>query len=153
MSLFVYPVHKTRELLQQVALMDQSEMDYPWHTDDWLSIESDDHFLLGVITVEECQAGFILFFDNKLDETLHLLKIAVKKEFRGTGLALEMLRSSIVASIDKESIFLEVAENNLVAIEFYLKLGFQKLLLKKQYYTDGQNAWAMNLLRTSLAKT
>ena len=40
-------------------------------------------------------------------------------------------------------IFLEVGVNNEIALQFYEKLGFKKISLRKKYYKHGEDAWSM----------
>ena len=67
-----------------------------------------------------------------------LFQIAVHPEFRRSGTAEKLLNRGICWAREKnaESIFLEVRESNVPAIGLYQKLGFEKLGVRKGYYTQ-----------------
>lgn len=71
--------------------------------------------------------------------------IVVAKDFRQQGFATELFAfmEKNVKEQKKEKIFLEVRENNLPAINFYIKNGFKKISVRKNYYRDGENATVM----------
>ena len=56
----------------------------------------------------------------------------------GTILLNEMIKDCKANRV--RNITLEVRENNLNAINLYEKVGFKKILVKKEYYTNGDNA-------------
>ena len=67
-----------------------------------------------------------------------LFQIAVCPDFRRNGTAEKLLSRGICWAREKnaESIFLEVRESNSPAIGLYQKLGFEKLGVRKNYYTQ-----------------
>ena len=66
-----------------------------------------------------------------------LTSVAVDENFRRKGLA-----QKLIAEFEKnlpentENIFLEVRENNTPAINLYKKCGFEKLSLRKNFYSN-----------------
>lgn len=67
-----------------------------------------------------------------------LFQIAVRPDFRRNGTAEKLLNRGIEWTKEKnaESVFLEVRESNSPAIGLYQKLGFEKLGVRKNYYTQ-----------------
>ncbi len=67
-----------------------------------------------------------------------LLAIAVGKNFRRQNIATYLLDAlfSLCTELGVLDIFLEVRQNNLSAISFYEKVGFEKINTRKNYYTD-----------------
>ena len=67
-----------------------------------------------------------------------LLAIAVVKDFRRQSIATYLLDElfNLCDKLKITDIFLEVRQNNLSAISFYEKLGFEKISSRKNYYTD-----------------
>lgn len=91
------------------------------------------------IKEEKCIA-YAVFLD--MADVYELVKIAVKKEFRGQKNGIYFLKE-IVMKLDK-NIFLEVRENNKAAINLYEHAGFKKINIRKNYYRDtGENALIM----------
>lgn len=84
----------------------------------------------GIIT------GFCIF--RMAGDQAELFQIAVHPDFRGEGTAEKLLLRGICWARDKnaESVFLEVRESNYPAIGLYKKLGFEKLGVRKGYYTQ-----------------
>ncbi|MGM9874091.1 MAG: ribosomal protein S18-alanine N-acetyltransferase [Bacilli bacterium] len=71
-----------------------------------------------------------------------IAKIAIKKEYRHNGLA-----KSLMEEIEKDcyvkkvmNLTLEVRISNVSAINLYKKCGFQEVVIKPHYYSDGEDA-------------
>ena len=78
--------------------------------------------------------GYISLF-HFLDEA-NLQKIAVIESERRKGIATELIEFSIeyLKSQNIKSFYLEVNENNLIAIKVYEKLGFNNISTRSNYY-------------------
>lgn len=90
--------------------------------------------------------GFIDFLITFNSSTI--MQVAVTKEFRGQGIATQLLSEmehSFPKEIDDivETITLEVRESNEAAKALYLKNGYELVVVKKNYYKDGENALYM----------
>jgi ribosomal-protein-alanine N-acetyltransferase len=89
-------------------------------------------------------AGYLIFW-MILDEA-HLHNLAVKKEFRGRGVAGKLLETmrKIAAENGITVQTLEVRESNDAAINLYQKYGFVVKGIRPRYYTDtDENALIM----------
>jgi len=77
-----------------------------------------------------------------------LLSIAVNAAERGKGYAKALMEHSHneLAKQGLKKFFLEVRENNTVAISLYKKLGYEKIAERKKYYADGECAVVMSLI-------
>lgn len=73
--------------------------------------------------------AYMIVLDNV--DYFEIMKIGVLKEYRNKGVA-----QSLIENIKEKDIFLEVRQTNVVAINFYLKNGFKKISLRKNYYKD-----------------
>lgn len=84
---------------------------------------------------------------SNLFEEAEILSIAVSKKYQGLGVSKLLLDDFIKYSKLNgiEKIFLEVKENNKIAISLYTKFGFKKISQRKQYYSNGTNADIMML--------
>lgn len=78
-----------------------------------------------------------------LDE-VDIMNIVTKKNYRRQGIGSLLLKNLIMLCENSniKSITLEVNENNSNAIDLYLKFGFQKISIRKNYYKN-QNAIIM----------
>ena len=87
--------------------------------------------------------GFIDFLITFNSSTI--MQVAVTKEYRGNGIATQLL-SEMEKSFPKEiediveTITLEVRESNEAAKNLYLKNGYKIVVIKSNYYKDGENA-------------
>ncbi len=85
---------------------------------------------------ESVLAGYLIFWII-LDEA-HLHNLAVKKEYRGRGIAGKMLGTmrDLAAKNGVTAQTLEVRKSNSVAINLYRKCGFVVKGVRPHYYTD-----------------
>ena len=94
--------------------------------------------------------GYCVYLD--MVQELELLRICVSTSYQNSGIGYKLLSYSIKYLKDKlyqnalptietnYSIFLEVADNNLLAQKLYAKCGFDKICIRKNYYlTAGQS--------------
>lgn len=66
-----------------------------------------------------------------------ITSVAVEPEFRRNGLAKQLIHEFEDNLPDStENIFLEVRESNIPAIKLYQKCGFEKLSIRKNFYTN-----------------
>lgn len=117
---------------------------HPWKENAWRNLSDAERCF--VLESDEKLVGYILFRHLAGAEDGHLLKIFLLEEMRGLGGAQKLLEASSDLLGLKE-IFLEVGENNLRAQYFYNKMGFKKVHLARGFYSDGENAWIMTLIR------
>lgn len=99
-----------------------------------------------VLLLEDKIKAYICFW-MILDE-MHLNNIAVEKAFRQKGLAQKMLDKMIEFAKGNKASFitLEVNENNINAIAFYKKNGFEQVGRRLKYYQyDGADALIMTM--------
>lgn len=75
--------------------------------------------------------GFISF--SSIYERCEINYIAVREDYRRKGIAQRLL-DYCFNNNDFESISLEVRADNLAAINFYLKNGFEKVSTRDKYY-------------------
>lgn len=76
--------------------------------------------------------GYIILLDSI--DVFEVIKIAVKKNYRGKGIGRYILEK-VIENLDKD-LFLEVREGNERAIKLYEKIGFEKISVRKNYYKD-----------------
>ena len=86
--------------------------------------------------------GFIML--NKSDE-LNVDSIVVNKDFRNLGIASKLIEKAETYAKENniETLSLEVAYKNITAYLLYKKLGFVKRRIRKNYYSNGDDAIEM----------
>ena len=80
-------------------------------------------------------------------DDIHLTNIVTKKTVRNMGIATKLLNELINISKKekKSSLTLEVNEKNIHAIKLYSNYNFKKVGLRKNYYSQNENAIIMTL--------
>ena len=81
-------------------------------------------FILGLVASDQCE----------------ILTICVLPEWRRAGIANQLI-DSLTTKIKKtgvKNIFLEVAENNLIARRLYINKGFKEFGTRTKYYSQGK---------------
>lgn len=88
----------------------------------WVYIEAETIVAYGLVSIAANEA--------------HILNLCVAPESQGQGLGKLMLFKLIQLAEDRlsDSIFLEVRESNLVALNLYEQEGFNRIGLRKNYY-------------------
>ncbi|HVT45771.1 MAG TPA: ribosomal protein S18-alanine N-acetyltransferase [Thermoanaerobaculia bacterium] len=84
-------------------------------------------------------------FAMYLFDEMHVNKIAVDPSHRRRGIALALMHECLAFARSQKvrSISLEVRERNSGALEFYRRLGFRPVYVRKRYYPDGEAAVVM----------
>ena len=92
--------------------------------------------------------GFTAILETPPDAEIHNLFIC--NELRGRGVGKILLKQAIqMMSTKVENLYLEVSEDNNIAIALYKGLGFEEIGTRKNYYREGSrtsNAIIMHLL-------
>ena len=116
----------------------------PYSTAD-LKYEFEENPVNKIIVAEQDGkvVGFIDFLITFNSSTI--MQVAVTKEYRKNGIATQLLsemEKSFPTDVDDlvETITLEVRESNEAAKNLYLKNGYKIVVVKSNYYKDGENA-------------
>ena len=77
----------------------------------------------------------------------HIISIAIHPNYRNLGFGRKLLKKLLEIFKKKEkSVFeLEVRISNDIAINLYKKFNFKIIDIKERYYTNGENAYLMEL--------
>ncbi len=79
-------------------------------------------------------------------DELEIRKIGVLPEMRRHGIAQDLL-TKVLADEKNPRCIIDVSEHNAAAIAFYRKLGFQELMRRRKYYSDGADAIVMQRIK------
>ncbi len=129
--------------IKELARLEKSYIPCPWSEDQLLEALGDDRYSLFVVRFggrAVCYGGVCFALDEA-----EICNVVTDEKFRGAGYA-----SSVIDAISDEcikrgvkKIFLEVAENNAPAKNLYLKKGFEKISVRKNYYGENLTAEIM----------
>ena len=83
--------------------------------------------------------GFTVILETPPDAEIHNLFIC--NELRGRGVGKILLKQAIkMMTAEVENLYLEVSEDNNIAIALYKSLGFEEIGARKNYYREGSTA-------------
>lgn len=121
----------------------------PWTKEHFAAELEKPYAKLWVMTDDETDsiiAGYISLW--MLDDSLQILNVAVDLKFRGLGFAQVLIRKAIDEALREEMkrIHLEVRKSNTAAIALYQKLGFDTVQVRKGFYSNGEDAYIMDLI-------
>lgn len=90
-------------------------------------------------------AAYIVFW--LLMGEVQILDVAVDLPFRGMGFAQKLVRLAAIEGIQKDAkrAVLDVRKSNQPAIQLYQKLNFSIAHVRKAFYSDGEDAYQMEL--------
>lgn len=136
------------DFLPKAQEMDQLYFTFPWSDQSWKGVlPGDNNYGFFVLAQEQELVAFALFLAPPQEDFAHLLKLMVAPSLRLNGLGQFFLTKCIEDWKNnlKKEIYLEVQEGNLAACSLYKKIGFDILCLKKNFYGNERNAFAMKL--------
>ena len=132
-----------KEDLDRVLEIENTSFSDPWPREAFLE-ELKNPFAFQFVMVRNGRlAGYSMSW-VVLDEG-HLMNIAVAPDFRGLGLGRLLLKFTLeqIAARGARVVFLEVRITNQPALNLYRSAGFQALMTRKGYYSDGTDAVVM----------
>lgn len=134
-----------KNLIIEVAQLDSQFFPWPWDLNDWLKEVKKENCVLYAAVDNDTVIGYCLFSISELDNFAHLLKILIAPTHRGQKVAQQLhhVISSSSLFINIKTLYLEVSVKNEPAIKLYEDLGYEKLVLKKKFYSNGDDAFAM----------
>jgi len=129
------------------------EIENQVHTSPW----NRDHFSK---ELSKPYSGFLVFTDDETDtevagyvvcwmmfDECQILNLAVALPYRGLGMGMTMIRKVISLANTKgiQKITLEVRKSNQPAIQLYQNAGFVITHVRKEFYSNGEDAYQMQL--------
>ena len=83
------------------------------------------------------------FFSHFFENEAHILNLVIDIPFQHKGNGRIFLNKIINQHLKDVNVFLEVKRTNFPAINLYLSSGFKEINIRKQYYSDGEDAIEM----------
>jgi ribosomal-protein-alanine N-acetyltransferase len=131
---------------QALSVLHAAAFDHGWNAGEIASLlASPGAFALAA------EGGFILA--RALAGEAEIVTLAVAPDARRRGLARALLEAATVQALARgaESLFLEVAEDNVAALRLYAGAGFEPVGRRRGYYARGPGAGAIDALMMRLA--
>lgn len=85
----------------------------------------------------------------------HIISIAVRRDFRGRGVGSALLCTALrlLENGRVNRVYLEVRTSNKNAISLYEKAGFKVVEILRNYYSDGEDGYKMEITDKGAAKS
>lgn len=117
-----------------------------WSEKGYLGEFQNPHSRILVMTdddTDEKITGFLIY--HVISNTCEVLNLVVHPEHRRTGVGEVLVRAMVrrERSLGITQARLEVRKSNLKAIQFYQSQGFNTCQIRKQFYSNGEDAYTM----------
>ena len=134
------------EFDQEISLIESRIHRNPWSQEQIKeSFQNKNNLVIGVFNQDELIGYcFILIAQTEAE----ILNIAIDINFQRKGLGEKLLKECIerLKSQKVKNLFLEVRQSNHAAKNLYSKMGFKTIGIRKNYYSDNEDANMMQLL-------
>ena len=134
------------EFDQEISLIESRIHRNPWSQEQIKeSFQNKNNLVIGVFNQDELIGYcFILIAQTEAE----ILNIAIDISFQRKGLGEILLKECFerLKSQQAKNLFLEVRESNHAAKNLYSKMGFKTIGIRKNYYSDNEDANMMQLL-------
>ena len=134
-------------ILEQLSNLDLELSDQPWSQSMWSNELSTGLAFVSICFRGKKLVGFALWKLEPFGESVDLLKILIGNDFRRQGLGGELFESGVrfLKPFGLKKVLLDVSVHNNGALCFYKLLNFSILVERKAYYSNGDNAFLMEL--------
>jgi [ribosomal protein S18]-alanine N-acetyltransferase len=130
--------------VDEIVSLDNKYFLAPWNKEQFIYEIEENQFSSTYVLINDNKViGFIIYWI--LFDQGELVKICVDEKYQKQGLAQKML-DQMTNDFKKAECFvctLEVRKSNSKAISLYEKYGFEYVLTKKAYYSNGEDALYM----------
>ena len=132
-----------KENIDTVYEIDKTSSCYNWTKSMFLEELENKNSFFKVLFLDNTLIGYIIYH-IVLDEA-EILNIVIDNMFKRKNLGKYLLEQTIneISKQNIKTIFLEVGEKNIPAINLYLKFGFEQYGIRKEYYKNKENAILM----------
>lgn len=121
---------------EDILFIEGSSFPSPWDVNSFSSEIDREISHFWIATLDGFLVGYICFWIFARE--VHLLNIAIHKDFRRKGLGRRLLFKmfEVGSSEDAETAWLEVRPSNIAARALYRQVGFTEVGRRPRYYTD-----------------
>ena len=138
----------TEDDLEKILEIELKVHRAPWTLEHFKTELSKPQSTVWVLTDDETDeqvAAYVVFW--KLFENAEILNIAVDPALQRRGFAKAVLQAVVKDLVrqDIKKLNLEVRKSNLAAIALYQAAGLTVSQVRKNFYSDGEDAYAMSL--------
>lgn len=119
----------------------EKDFQNPWPLEGFF-LEMENEYTRSIgLCIDGILIGY-MFYSEYMDE-ININHFVVDINYRKKGYASEIMQELFNRLTKKQLIYLEVRTDNTAAINLYKKFGLKIINTRKNYYTDGQDAYIM----------
>ncbi|MFM1538377.1 ribosomal protein S18-alanine N-acetyltransferase [Helcococcus bovis] len=119
----------------------EKDFQNPWPLEGFF-LEMENEFTRSIgLCIDDVLVGY-MFYSEYLDE-VNINHFVVHTKHRKNGYASEIMQELLNRLTKKQLIYLEVRTDNIPAINLYKKYGLEIINTRKNYYSDGEDAYIM----------
>lgn len=139
--------------LPSVLELEQSAYERPWTREQFLQELNANYSHIELLLLCDKVAGYICYWLAAGE--MHVLNIATSTSFRRQGVARQLMTHALSEALSQNvgNVLLEVRIGNAAAIALYRDLGFTEDGLRKNYYSDGEDALLMSRVLEKTSNT
>lgn len=126
-------IKATQKNISDVAMIEENCFLTTWTEQSIADSIRNDNAYFGVAYVDNKPAGYMSI--QVCCGEGDIMRVAVLPEFRRLGIGRALLEKCFLAN-KLDAVFLDVRENNVPAIRLYESFGFEKIGVRKNYYTN-----------------
>ena len=132
-----------KENIDTVCEIDRTGSNYNWTKSMFLAELENKNSFFKVLFADNKIAGYIIY--HIIIDEAEILNIVIDNKFKRQNLGKYLLEQTLndISKQNVKTVFLEVGEKNIPAINLYLKFGFQQYNIRNNYYKNGENAILM----------
>ncbi|OUW78262.1 MAG: ribosomal-protein-alanine N-acetyltransferase [bacterium TMED217] len=129
--------------LKSVINIEKNAYDKPYWNESMLKrlFNKDSNEIIWITEIKQQIVGFLI--EQRCDDEINLLNLAIDKSFQNRGIGGEMVSCFLSIIPNNSCVFLEVKKNNFIARKIYSNLNFKDIDIRKNYYNDGSDAFIM----------
>ncbi|MDC7676768.1 GNAT family N-acetyltransferase [Asticcacaulis machinosus] len=118
-----------------ISIIHEQNFDFGWKDSEFIEILAKNTTLAKYVKINDKIQSFV--FLSYISQEAEILTLATRSDLQNRGMATALLTAVIdeLKGLGGESIFLEVAVDNPAALSLYKKLGFERVGLRKSYYS------------------
>jgi ribosomal-protein-alanine N-acetyltransferase len=122
--------------IDSIVFIEHQNSQNPWSKNQFVESILNPTNLCYSMSIDNQILGFLMAMPA--DDSADILNISISKEYQRKGYGKKLLNCLIEELKNRKIkvLILEVRESNQSAISFYLKYGFEKISLRKNYYMN-----------------
>lgn len=119
----------------------EKDFQNPWPLEGFF-LEMENEYTRSIgLCIDGILVGY-MFYSEYLDE-VNINHFVIDTKYRKKGYASEIMQELLNRLTKKQLIYLEVRTDNISAINLYKKFGLVIINTRKNYYSDGEDAYIM----------